>query len=63
MNLHYELQSIISGTGTTAETNLIQTAANYFRKSKETGRSVEEKQLTNEQETEKLLTWIRESNL
>ncbi len=63
MNLKYELQSIISGTGTKAKGNLIQAAAHYLRESKEAGRNAEEIQFSKDQETKKLIEWAQQNNL
>ena len=63
MNLKHELQSIISGTGTKAKGNLIQTAAHYLRESKETDRNSKEIQFSKDQETKKLIEWVQQNNL
>lgn len=63
MNVKHELQSIISGVGDHAATNLICAAAHHLRKSKETSRIAQESELTKEKEAEKLSSWINQNRL
>jgi hypothetical protein len=63
MNVKHELQSIISGIGNHAATNLICAAAHYLRESKETSRISQESELTKEKEAEKLISWINQNRL
>jgi hypothetical protein len=63
MNVKHELQSIISGIGDHATTDLIQAAAHYIRKSQEASGNAQEPAFTKEQETEKLIDWINEYHL
>ena len=63
MNVKHELQSIISGIGNHAATNLICAAAHYLRESKETSRISQEAELTKEKEAEKLISWINQNRL
>lgn len=63
MNVKHELQSIISGIGDHATTDLIKAAAHYLRKSKETSRIPQKSELTKEQETKELIAWINEHQL
>jgi hypothetical protein len=63
MNVKHELQSIVSGIGNHAATNLICAAAHYLRESKETSRISQESELTKEKEAEKLISWINQNRL
>jgi hypothetical protein len=63
MNVKHELQSIISGVGNHAATNLICAAAYHLRKSQETSRISQESEFTKEKETEKLIFWINQNHL
>ena len=62
MTLKHELQSIISGIGQHAATDLIQAAANYLRESQKAGGNTEKTKFTKEQETERLIAWINDCN-
>lgn len=62
MNLKYELQNIISGTGEHAEKNLIKAAANHLRKSQKTGGAPQKSELNKEQKAKELIAWINECN-
>ena len=62
MSLKDELKSIISGTGQIAKGTVIQTVANYIRKSKTAGANAEEKDLIKEQETAAILNYSRSHN-
>ncbi len=63
MNLKYELQSIISGTGKNSTRNLIEAAAYHLGKSKETGGNSQTNKLSKGQETAQLISWIGASGL
>jgi hypothetical protein len=63
MNVKHELQSIISGVGNHAATNLISAAAHHLRKSQETSRVSQEPEFTKEKEAEKLISWINQNRL
>jgi len=63
MNLKYELQSIISGVGKNSKGNLIEAAAHYVGKSKETGGDTQAIGFTKDQEAAQLIHWIETSNL
>ena len=63
MNLKNELQSIISGTGENSTRNLIEAAAHHLGKSKTAGRNPQEIELSKDQETAQLISWIEESGL
>ncbi|MEP7236504.1 MAG: hypothetical protein ABI685_01520 [Ferruginibacter sp.] len=62
MSVKYELQSIISGISDHTATDFIQAAAHYLSESKKAGRSAQKSELTKEQETEKLIDWIRSTD-
>jgi hypothetical protein len=63
MNVKHELQSIISGIGDHATTDLICAAAYHLRKSQETSRISQEPEFTKEKEAEKLISWINQNRL
>jgi hypothetical protein len=63
MDVKHELQSIISGVGNHAATNLICAAAYHLRKGQETSRITQETELTKEKETEDLISWINQNRL
>jgi hypothetical protein len=64
MHLRDELQNLISGVGGYSGKDLIQTAADYLRKSKETGRKPEKPEFfSKDQEEKELITWIESNNL
>jgi len=50
MNLKYELQSIISGTGRDSKGNLIEAAAYYIRQSEEAGGDTQANEFSKDQE-------------
>jgi hypothetical protein len=55
MNLKYELQRIISGVSENPEGNIIKSAADFLRKSKEASSVASTIELTKDQETEQLI--------
>ncbi len=59
MPLKDEIKNIISGTGFVTKGTLIQTIANYIRKSKTAGTVAQKKELVKEQEAEAILTFAR----
>lgn len=64
MHLRNELQNLISGVGDNAGKDLIQTAADYLRKSKKAGGKSEKSELfSKEQEAEELIAWIQLNNV
>jgi len=63
MNVKHELQSIISGIGDHATTDLIKAAANYIRKGQETSGNTQEPKRTKDQETTELISWINQQQL
>ncbi len=62
MNLKYELYRIISGIGTNSTGNLIEAAADYLGKSKETSRGTKANEFTKDQEAAQLIYWIDQSD-
>ena len=63
MNLKYELQRIISGVSENPEGNIIKSAADFLRKSKEAGGNAETNEFTKSQEAARLVGWIEDSGL
>ena len=63
MSLQDELQSIISGIGRNSAKNLIEAAAGYLGKSKETGSGSQTIQLSKGEEATRLTDWIEKSEL
>lgn len=63
MNVKHELQSIISGIGDHATTDLICAAAYHLRKSQETSGISQKPEFTKEKEAEKLISWINQNRL
>ncbi|MBS1620711.1 MAG: hypothetical protein JST10_16465 [Bacteroidetes bacterium] len=59
MFLKDEIQSIISGTRSVTKGDAIQAIANYIRKSKEPGTTIEEKEHIKEQEASAILTYSK----
>lgn len=58
MSLKHELQSIISGISDQAAADFIKAAANYLSESKKAGGNAQKSNFTKEQEAEKLISWI-----
>jgi hypothetical protein len=58
MNLKYELQHVISGTGKVTKGDLIQAIANHLGKSQKTGRITQKPKPEKEQETTELIKYI-----
>ena len=63
MNLKYELQRIISGVSENPEGNIIKSAADFLRKSKEAGGNAQTNEFTKSQEAARLVGWIEDSGL
>jgi len=63
MNLKYELQRIISGVSENPEGNIIKSAADFLRKSKEAGGNAETNEFTKSQEAARLVDWIEDCGL
>lgn len=64
MHLRNELQNLISGVGDNAGKDLIQTAADYLRKSKKAGGKSEKSEFfSKEQEAKELIAWIQLNDL
>ena len=63
MYLKYELQRIISGVSENPEGNIIKSAADFLRKSKEAGGNAETNEFTKSQEAARLVDWIEDCGL
>lgn len=62
MLLRDEIESIISGTRSVTKGDAIQAIANYIRKSKEPGTTIEEKKPIKEQEASLIITYCKINN-